>query len=625
MFIKRTTKKLANGKTYVNHLLVESVATPKGPRHRVLCSLGALAPGPREEWLSMARRLGAALSGQASLIPDPGVEAVAESVTPARRPARTRPRSGESDLLAIHTDRVGVERVREAGPVHVAHQIWNRLELDDILAKADFTSAARTLTQILTINRLVSPCSEHALPDWARRSAVADLLGVDLEQLSDDHLYRHLDALHPKRARIEAALVDRERTLFNLAETLFLYDLTSSYFEGQCAANPKAKRGYSRDHRPDCKQVVVGLALDSDGFPKAHEVFDGNTIDRTSVATMLDRLEARTGKKGSATVVVDRGMAYAETLAEITSRGYHYIVAGQPSERTPYLDEFEEEGGWEEVVREPSPRNPFQKKSSVRIKRAATKAANGETHLLCKSEGRVEKDRAIREKQEKRLVVDLGKLAERVAKRRLVAEAKIHEAIGRLKQRYPRVARYYAIRYDAQQHRLVWSEDEAKKEKAKTLDGGYLIRTDRTDMTDEEVWRTYMLLTRVENAFRDMKGPLMERPIFHQLQRRVETHIFVCVLAYHLLVCIEKKFLDAGVHTSWETVREQLSTHQIVTVVLPTHTGATLRIRMGSTPEPAHQEIYQVLGIPDTLMSPVRTWDRDRDEKRLPSANLKDL
>ena len=625
MFIKRTTKKLASGKTYVNHLLVESVATPKGPRHRVLCSLGALAPGPREEWLSMARRLGAALSGQAPLIPDPGVEAVAERVTPPRTPARSGPIWAESDLLAIHTDRVAVELVREAGPVHVAHQIWNRLELDDILAKADFPSAARTLTQILTINRLVSPSSEHAVPDWARRTAVADLLGVDLEPLSDDHLYRHLDALHPKRARIETALVEGERTLFNLAETLFLYDLTSTYFEGQCAANPKAKRGYSRDHRPDCKQVVVGLALDGDGFPKAHEVFDGNTIDRTSVATMLDRLEARTGKKEGATVVVDRGMAYDDTLKTITARGYHYIVAGRPSERTPSLDQFEDEAGWQDVLREPSPRNPRQKKSSVRIKRAVPKGTHSEVAILCKSEGRVEKDRAIREKQEKRLVADLKKLAQRVAARRLVREAKIHEAIGRLRERYPRVARYYLIGYDATARALTWSEDGAKKEKAKKLDGGYLIRTDRTDMTDDEVWRTYMLLTRVENAFRDMKGPLMERPIFHQLQRRVETHIFLCVLAYHLLVCIEKKMLDAGVHTSWEALREQLSTHQVVTVVLPTPTGKTLRIRLGSTPEPAHQEIYRVLGIPETMMNPVKTWTADRDEKRLPSANLKDL
>jgi hypothetical protein len=180
----------------------------------------------------------------------------------------------------------------------------------------------------------------------------------------------------------------------------------------------------------------------------------------------------------------------------------------------------------------------------------------------------------------------------------------------RLKERYPRVARYYAIGYDTATASVTWAENAERKTMAQRLDGGYLLKTDRTDLTDEEIWRTYTLLTRVEAAFRAMKSPLCERPIFHRLQHRVQTHIFLCVLAYHLLVAIEKLFLDAGLHTSWATLREELTTHQVVTVVLPTSNGDVLKIRRGSTPEPRHKEIYATLRIPAEVVKPVKTWVR---------------
>jgi transposase len=232
----------------------------------------------------------------------------------------------------------------------------------------------------------------------------------------------------------------------------------------------------------------------------------------------------------------------------------------------------------------------------------------------CKSEGRTEKDRAIREKHEKRLLTDLEKLQNRVAEGRLKDERKIYEAVGRLKERYPRVARYYGIEYDSKTKGLAWKEDAEKKEKARNLDGGYLLKTDRKDLTEEDIWRTYILLTRVESAFRSMKSPLMERPIFHHLEHRVQAHIFLCVLAYHLLVAIEKMFLDQGIHTSWWTLRQQLSTHQIVTVVLPTSSGEILKIRKGTNPEKIHKEIYQVLAMPEQVMVPVKTWFRNDGE-----------
>jgi transposase len=254
----------------------------------------------------------------------------------------------------------------------------------------------------------------------------------------------------------------------------------------------------------------------------------------------------------------------------------------------------------------PSPRHPSQQKSQVRIKR---RQKGKEVYILCLSEGREEKDRAIRQTHEQRLKQDLEKLKARIDKGQLKEVAKVHQAIGRLKERYPRVARYYRLDYDAERKTLTWQEEGEKKGLAEKLDGGYVLKTDRQDMTADQIWRTYILLTRVEAAFRAMKSPLAERPIFHQLQHRTQTHIFLCVLAYHLLVTIEKPFLDGGVHTSWWTLRQQLSTHQVVTVVLPTGNGKVLKIRNGTTPEPMHREIYSTLKIPSEVMKPVKRWE----------------
>lgn len=591
-------------KTYVNHLLVESIATPQGPRHRTVCSLGSLAPAPVDEWRGLAGKLAATLGGQTSLVSEPTVDALAARAHAPRHHAATR---AADDVVAIRTEQIRTEDLREAGPVHVGHQMWRLLNVDTILATAGLSRRARLLTEVMTLNRLVSPAAEHAMPDWIRRTALADILATDFRTLSDEALYRNLDRLHPQRAAIEQALAARERTLFNLDDTIYLYDLTSTYFEGRCPFNPQARRGYSRDHRPDCKQVVVGLVLDREGFPKTHEIFDGNHQDRTTLDAMLATLEQRAGRRGGATVVVDRGMAFADNLAQIRARGHHYIVAGRPPERHPHQAAFETDADWTEVIRTPSPRNPCQKKTRVAIKRAVS---GDEVHILCRSDGRRDKDQAIRDKHEERFLRDLTKLQTRVARGRLRTPAKIHEALSRLKERYPRVARYYTLAYDDTTRVVTWTVNAELKTRAAQLDGTYLLLTDRHDLSDDEVWRLYILLTRVEAAFRAMKSPLMERPIFHHLEHRVQTHIFLCVLAYHLLVAIEKRFLDRGVHTSWATLREQLSTHQVVTIVLPATDGRVLRIRRSSMPEESHRAIYETLRIPSEVIKPVKTWAR---------------
>jgi transposase len=606
MYIRKSTRSY-KGRTYTNYVLVESVQTPKGPRQKSVCSLGDLSPRPREEWLSLTRKIEDALLGQQRLVDqgDAEVAAIVDQVR-ERRENTAPPRPfGSAELITVDPSRVTTEQHREAGPIHVGYQFWQRLSLDRVLHDCGLPETVRQLACAMVLNRLIAPTSEHAMPDWMRHTALVDILDVDFQGVDDNRLYRVLDKLYPHRATIEAALVQRERSLFNLDTTVYLYDVTSTYFEGQCPRNDKAKLGHSRDKRPDCKQVVVGLVVNRDGFPITHEVFAGNTRDHTTLATMLDRLAEHAGLKEGATVVVDRGMAYDENIAEFKKRKLHYVVASRQPERDRWLADFEDTEGFTPVLREPSPLNPGQKKSSIEVK---TKTADQQTYVLCRSEQRIAKDRAIRSKQEGRLRADIDKLAKRIADGRLVKVAKINQAIGRLKERYPRVARYYRLSYDEPNRTLSAEFDADKHLHAERLDGCYLLKTSREDLSGDELWRIYILLTRAENAFRDMKSPLAERPIWHHLERRTDTHIFLCVLAYHLLISIEKTLLDKGVHTSWATVRDILKTHQICTVVLPTDDGSCLRIRKAATPDPDVQQLYRQLDISPDIIKPRHIW-----------------
>jgi transposase len=615
MYIRKTVRRYKD-KTYVNFLLVESVLTDKGPRQKVICSLGDLSPRPPQQWLALARKLQDALTGQLSLPgmadEDPDLEQLKQALpVPAPPPVdvATTTTSSPNDLVSVHIDHVTYEAPRPAGHVHVGREFWKRLGLDDILKSLGFSPWLVSLTCAMTLNRLIHPAAEYAMPDWIRSTALADILGVDFSSLPDDPLYRNLDRLHHHRATIESALAEREQSLFNLGNTILLYDLTSTYFEGKADLIPKAKRGYSRDHRPDCKQLVVGLVIGREGFPRAHEIFEGNTQDRQTLATMLDLLKKRVGLPEGSTIVVDRGMAFPENIAELRRRKLHYVVAAGQKERDHLLAEFETVDGFEEVIRQPSPRNPGQKKSSVRVK---AHLLDNELLILCVSHERVEKDRAIRAKQEGRFLQDVARLQARIGNGRLKKEIKIGEAIGRLKERYPRVARYYTLTFDAQTRRLKNEPDEEKRKVAASLDGSYLLRSDRLELSADEGWRIYGSLTRAENAFRCMKSPLCERPIFHHLEHRAESHIFLCLLAYHLLVAIETTLLRQDIHTSWATVRDLLATHEIATIVLPTDQTGVLRIRRSATPEPDHRVLYEALGVSPEIIRPVKTWERSR-------------
>lgn len=613
MFIRKSTS-TRNGKTYTNYVLVESIRTAQGPRQRAICSLGDLKPAEPGEWLKLAHRLESALLGQEELFKEGGeeIQALVERIQQtSNKSGKNRDYPEHQDIISIRVEQVCTEEHREAGSVHVGYEFWKRLGIDHILEEAGLNKRARLLSCAMTLNRLIAPFSEHAMPNWIRSTALQDILREDFSTLNEDALYRNLDKLYPKRAFIETRLTERERTLFNLDQTILLYDITSTYFEGKALHVTKAKRGYSRDKRSDCKQVLVGLVIDTEGFPKAHEVFEGNLQDRCTLEKMLDVLDKRLGLQPGQTVIVDRGMAYAENIEILRKRNLHYIVATRQSEREAFLEEFSHREEFQEIIRQSSPNNPVQKKPRVFVKRHLQEEM---TYILCASDGRVEKDRAIREAKQKRFLRDVEKLARRIENGRLKNHEAIHQAIGRLRERYPTIARYYHLAFNKELNSLLCQCLEEKLHTAESLDGAYLLKTDRTDLSAEEAWRIYILLTRAEAAFRSMKSPLAERPIFHRIERRVETHIFLCILAYHLLVAIEKTLRDKGVYTSWWSIRQTLKTHQICTIVLPTTTKRTLRIRASSAPQPEHLELYRLLRIPDLIIKPQKTWSKAQDK-----------
>src|SRR5262249_17672992 len=303
MYVRKTVRRYKD-RTYVNYLLVESVLTEKGPRQKVVCSLGDLSPRPPEQWLALARKLQDALTGQMSLPgmadDDPELDRLVKSLPATATPGVIGPTSevtaaSPDDLVAVHFNRVTFEEPRPAGHIHVGYEFWKRLGVDEILRLLGFSASVTKGTCMMPLNRPNHPAAEYAMPDWIRATAMADILKFDSSRLPHDPLYRNLDRLHSHRVAIESALAEREQSLFDLGNTILLYDLTSTYFEGTAIGIPKAKRGYSRDHRPDCKQVVVGLVIGREGFPRAHEIFEGNVQDRKTLTSMLELLEKRVG------------------------------------------------------------------------------------------------------------------------------------------------------------------------------------------------------------------------------------------------------------------------------------------------------------------------------------------
>lgn len=507
--------------------------------------------------------------------------------------------------VEVRLDQVRLEHGRAFGNVWLGYTLWRALKLDEVCARLmpEGREAVpwSSMVALLVIARLCEPSSElHIAEDWYRKTALADILGVPVERVNDDRLYRALDELLPHKEALEQQMKARLGELFDLDYDLLLYDVTSTYFEGEALGNPQAKRGHSRDHRPDCKQVCIALVVTREGIPLSYEVFDGNRTDVTTVEEIVSTMERRFGKSNRVWVM-DRGMTSEDNLAWFWQTNRRFLVGTPKSELKKWEKEIVEKRDWRQV------------RDGLEVK--LCKGPDGtETFLLCRSADRQKKEEAMHARFSARIQTGLERLERRLAGMKKREDlGRVERQIGRLLQRNSRAAGRYKIEVNEDELRsckisLSWSTRPEWEEWAMRTEGCYILRSNISDWTPEELWQTYVQLSQAEDAFRTEKSQLSIRPISHQKKERVQAHILVCFLAHALWKTLEQWQSRAGLGNSPRTILDELGLIESADVVIPTAEAQPreLRLRCVVRPEGAQRQLLDRLGLrlPERLRMP---------------------
>ncbi|MEW6756497.1 MAG: IS1634 family transposase [Candidatus Latescibacterota bacterium] len=591
MFIKPITKRnRLSGKSYTYHRLLESYRSSRGPRHEVLLNLGRLEL-PKELWKLLADRIEQIGSGQPRLLPAPEeVERLAlhyaallKQRRRQRAQAASEPREPGPLVRSVDLRSVRVSTVRTIGAEYVGAAEARRLGLERILGESGLGDGELRGALALIVGRLVAPASERATRIWLReRSGLSELLGAQIKGLSLNALYRLTDALYERKGRIEELLRGAEQTLFGLQEEVILYDLTNTYFEGSCYHSKELAHGKSKERRNDCLLMTVGLVVDEWGFAKRSGLFAGNASEPETMLTMLKDLGAAPG----ATVIIDAGIGTEKNLKKLRGWGYQYICVarGQPLEGE---DDSDEGMVLIRAEREKIVRGKLVKTGAERV-------------LRCHSSEREAKEQGMKRGFQKRFEEGLEQIRGALHTKRGTKDyRKVLERIGRLKERSHGIHEYYEI--EVQQNDQIatdirWSFRGAK-EADERYSGVYYLRTSRDDLDEKSLWELYITLEGIEDSFRSLKGELGLRPVFHFKECRIKAHLFIAVLAYHLLSAIRHRLRDRGYLARWSTIRAKLSTHVMSTVSMKSETGSRISIRTPSRPEPAVGDIYRALGL----------------------------
>lgn len=586
MFIRAVNKKNASGsKRYECHQLVESTRTEKGVRQKFLLSLGRLSL-PKTQWPQLARRIKSIIQGQKSLFPaPPEIEKLAAQFA-KQYLEKYGIDSGVETFQTVDVQSLQNLNVRSIGAEYLGVTFFNKLQLSQCLKSCGFSQRQLEIAQLLIIGRLVHPGSERHLFDWAQHlSALDELIKTDFNRLSLNSLYKVSDLLYQHKTAIEAHLRARENDLFALNETIILYDLTNIYLEGLAASNPKAKFGRSKQKRSDCRLLTLGLVLDSDGFPKASQVFNGNQSEPKTLLEMVHILRQKdpTKHQEKPTVVIDAGIATQDNLAELKEH-FHYIAVSRKKMEPPEQDDFI-------VIKQ-------TKHNKVEVKRIS---GDDEVMLCCKSTLKKQKERSIQGRLEQNFLEQLEQIKKAIHKKGGTKRYdKVLERVGRLKEKYKRIARFYQIQVEEKNGlacRITW--EYLKEQSDQRFSGIYFLQTDRSDLSDKDLWSIYTMLTQLEDAFRTLKSDLLLRPVFHQKQDRSDAHIFITLLAYHLLHSIRSCLKPGGMNMSWRLIRDRMSTHCRLTNRMKTKEGDTIFIRKCSEAEDFHRTIYRALRLDD--------------------------
>jgi len=582
MYLRHTTIR-KDGKTHIYWRLVRSVRRGSKVYQETVAQLGELDARGRAK----ARALARTITGQAEQ------QELFEETT------------ARDEAVRVRLKDVRLERSRSFGDVWLAWTLWRALKLDELCGRL-FDEGREavpwaTVVPVLVCGRLCAPSSElHIAETWYRQTALEDILGLPADQVNDDRLYRALDRLLPHKEAMERHLKNRLGELFDLKYDLLLYDVTSTYFEGQAKGNPQAKRGYSRDHRPDCVQVCIALVVTREGMPLGYEVFDGNRVDVTTVEEIVETMEKRYGV-AERVWVMDRGMMSVDNIAWLQEGKRRYLIGTSRGEIKAWSREIAEAKDWQTV------------REGVEAK--LCRGPDGdEMFVLVRSAERREKEKAMHERFAKRIEEGLSRLGRRIERARKPLDRHVIERqIGRLLGRNTRAAGRYHVTLTEDQKKpsglnLRWEARPEWDEWAKYSEGCYVLRTNIMDWTPEELWKTYIQLTEAESAFRIHKSDLSLRPIWHQKKDRVQAHILVCFLAYVMWKTLEQWQQRAGLGNSPRTILEELGRIQSADVVVPLadEVNRELRIRCVVRPDKMQAALLDRLGLrlPERLKTP---------------------
>jgi transposase len=555
VYIRKTTI-YKDGKIHHYWALVESYRTERGPRQRVVAWLGEM---------DEAGRL--------------GVERVAEGAPGFQQNLFEKT---EPEWVEIDVNRVRVENVVEFGGPWLGLELMHCLGLDQFFL--EHVPGGREeipwaiIAEVLVLCRLCHPSSELYIAEhFFEQTALADLLGIPSDKINEDRLYRALDQVSPYKEALEQYLKERAGSLFKLEYDLFLYDVTSTYFEGEARINPLAQRGYSRDHRGDCKQICIGLVVSREGFPLGYELFAGNRTDVTTVEEIIELMEGRYGK-AKRIWVMDRGMVSEENMGLLTKEDRRYILGTQRGQLKKHEGELLKTD-WQEV------------QSGLEVKRVDSPDGK-EVFILCRSRDRAEKEKAIHDRFEQRIEEALIRMAQSCEKRRYQVNV-IERRMGRLLERNSRAAGLFDVRVEkgeTGEAKIIWTKREQWRQWSRLSEGCYMLRSNIRDWTPEELWKAYIQLTEAEEAFRIHKSDLSIRPIWHQKEERVRAHILVCFLAYVLWKTLGRLCRQAGLGDEPRKVFQELSQIKLTDVILPTRNGKEIKLRCVETPS-RHQMI----------------------------------
>jgi transposase len=571
MFLREHSRR-KDGKEHGYWSLVETIRTADGPRQRTLCYLGELNGSAHARWQKTVEVFNEqGETTQLKLFPS-------EVETP-----------DDPNIARVLVKKVRVERTRRFGDCYLGLELWKQLGLAEFLAgHLDVDDADvpwSRIAAVLAINRLCDPGSELAVEQhWYPSTALDDLLHIAKGKINDTRLYRCLDRLLPLKSKIEQHLKQRFGELFQAEFDVLLYDLTSTYVEGAAEENPMMRRGYSRDHRPDCEQLVLALMVNPDGFPFSYELFDGNRADVTTVEAILRTVERKHGK-ARRVWIFDRGVVSEENLVAIRKRGGEYLVGTTRSK----LKQFEQE----------LLKDDFEKiRPDVEVKQIQIPGGE-ETYILCRTVGRKEKEKAIRSRFVAKIEKALAGLEKRIAEGKLKDRDKMLLRLGRIQASHPQVADLYemAVKDRKEGPRLVWQQKPEQQQWLEAREGAYLLRTNLTVDGAADLWKKYMQLTEVEAAFRTLKSELAIRPLFHQLEKRVKAHVLVAFLGYALQVTLKHLLKRSSSEYSPAQALKRLAEIRSVDIVLPTVEGREIWLRRIAKLDEEQQRILHQLQL----------------------------